>query len=132
MTDLPTTGNLRADTGQALARGRGDGGRPVNHEADTELNRWFGMNVRAELRARGWSSRELSRRSGASPSTFTRTKSGQGVALAVAVRIAAALDVPLAGLVKPVTCQRCSGRPPAGFTCQACGKGDPDAMEAAP
>jgi transcriptional regulator with XRE-family HTH domain len=35
--------------------------------------------------------------------------------------IAAALDVPPEQLLAPYTCERCDGRPPAGFTCRGCG-----------
>lgn len=97
----------------------------TNRNADADVNRWFGMHVLAELKSRGWSSRELARRCGCSASTFTRTGNGQGVALAVAVRIAVALGVPLGDLIVPVACERCLDRPPAGFICQACGTGAP-------
>ena len=97
----------------------------TSRQADADLNRWFGMHVRAELKSRGWSSRELSRRSGASASTFTRLKNRQGIALSVAARIADALGKPLGDLIVPATCERCLDRPPAGFTCQACGAGTP-------
>jgi lambda repressor-like predicted transcriptional regulator len=89
--------------------------------AEDNLNRWFSMRVHAELKARGWSSRELSRRAECSASTFTRVKQGRGIALAAAARIADALGMPLGDLIAPVTCTRCTGKPPAGFTCQECG-----------
>lgn len=84
----------------------GDAGAPAVtiRDADADVNRWFGVNVRAELKSRGWSSRELSRRSGASAST---------------------LGLTVDELVKG-SCTRCADRPPAGFTCGACGLPAPE------
>lgn len=89
--------------------------------SDLDVHRWFYMRVQAELRARQWPARELARRAGCSPSTFTRMGKGWGIALANAARIAEALDIPLVDMIAPIDCETCLGRPQAGFRCLSCG-----------
>lgn len=97
----------------------------IRREAGTvpasEVNRWFHVHVHAECKANGWSNRELARRAGCSVSTFTRLKEGDGIALAIAARVADALGKPLSDLLVPVSCGTCRDLPPQGFTCRKCG-----------
>ena len=92
------------------------------------VTRWFHLRVQAELRARSWSSRELSRRADCSASTFTRLRNDEGTSLEVAARIADALGIPLGDLIAPVRCEACQDAPPAGFDCQSCGAKGPAAQ----
>ena len=85
------------------------------------VNRVFGMRVREARTARGWSARELARKTELSPSTITRIEAAHATFLAYAVAVAEALGVPLAALLEPVSCARCLDHPPAGFTCRSCG-----------
>jgi transcriptional regulator with XRE-family HTH domain len=84
----------------------------------------FGGRVTQRRKALGWSLRDLGREAGGlAASTILRAERGDlaGVGLAVAVRIADALRVPLGDLVQSPACAECWDRPPEGFTCNACG-----------
>lgn len=90
--------------------------------SDREACRWFHIRVQDALRARGWSARELARRAGCDPSVLTRLGQGSDPGLATAVAIAGALGIPLGDMTAPVDCMTCHGVPPAGFTCNTCGR----------
>lgn len=77
--------------------------RAQNPEAPaaTTATGWFYANVQAELKARGWSARELARRAGLLPNALTRIGSGISPSLDRAAAIAGALGVPLGDLAGP-------------------------------
>ena len=96
-----------------------------------DIARVFGARVRRERIARGWSVRELAAKCGISFSTISRTECAisqsvhgrnEGIALTNAVAIAKALGVPLAELLTVPDCAACDDLPPAGFTCNQCGR----------
>jgi lambda repressor-like predicted transcriptional regulator len=63
------------------------------------VNGRFYASVRAELKARGWSARELARRAGMTPNFLTRTGQGHWIALESAATVADVLGVPLCDLI---------------------------------
>ena len=87
-----------------------------------DLIRDFGLRVGRERTTRRWSMQQLADKAGVSVSTVSRAERGNDVWLACAVRLAAALGVPLAALVAEADCAACGGLPPAGFTCRQCGR----------
>jgi transcriptional regulator with XRE-family HTH domain len=84
----------------------------------------FGRRVAAKRAERGWSMRDLCTRAGLAPapSAIKRLEDTGGVSLNTAARVARALGISLDGLLDP--CGQCGDKPPAGFTCQACGAED--------
>jgi transcriptional regulator with XRE-family HTH domain len=63
------------------------------------FNARFCAGVEAELEARGWSARELSRRSGLAHNALTFLRAGRWISLEHAARIARALEVPIDDLI---------------------------------
>lgn len=63
------------------------------------VNERFYVNVRAELKARHWSARELARRAGMTPNFLTRVYQGHWIALESAATVADVLGVPLCDLI---------------------------------
>lgn len=82
---------------------------------------WFSAHVRAALGARGWSLGDLSARTGDATGNLSQALNGTKCPLAIAGRIADALDIPFAEMVVPYTCRTCAGKPPKGFSCLECG-----------
>jgi transcriptional regulator with XRE-family HTH domain len=91
----------------------------------------FGTRVRRERMARGWSLRELAAKCDVSFSTIHRAEIAatqsvhgrdEGIGLMSAMKIAEALSIPLAELLTVPDCMACYGTPPAGFTCNQCGR----------
>lgn len=62
-------------------------------------NNRFCHRVEAEIEARGWSARELSRRAGVAHNMLTFLRAGGWISLEYAARIADALGMPLGDLV---------------------------------
>ena len=62
-------------------------------------NSRFCRRVEAEIEARGWSARELSRRAGTAHNMLTFLRAGRWISLEYAARVADALGVPLGDLV---------------------------------
>jgi transcriptional regulator with XRE-family HTH domain len=87
-----------------------------------ELTRVFAARILRERQARGWSLRDFAAKAGISASTINRAERGTGVWMSCAASIADALGIPLALLVTESPCPVCDGTPPAGFTCNACGR----------
>lgn len=81
----------------------------------------FGRAVREARTARGWRLQDLADATGIGIGSASRIENGTNVTLGTAGRIAAALGVPLAALLRPVACLDCVDAPPRGFTCQSCG-----------
>ena len=85
----------------------------------------FGARIRRERSSRGWSCAELAKKAGlgASHNSVSRIETAAGEpGLFRAAAVAAALGLSLDALLAPSDCGTCDGLPPAGFTCQACGK----------
>ena len=80
----------------------------------------FGRRVAAERGRRGWTTENLTAKSGVQRHTIYNLEHGkQGCQLDSAVKLAAALGISLDGLSGP--CERCGDRPAAGWTCNSCG-----------
>lgn len=84
-------------------------------------------NVRVLRKARGWSAQELTNRMTASGCTMKRTvlvnlENGRrdNVTIDELWTFSELFGVPVEQLVVPL-CETCSGVPPAGFICSACG-----------
>jgi transcriptional regulator with XRE-family HTH domain len=90
----------------------------------SDINDIFGARILRERTRRTWTLRDLAAQvPGLSYATVNRAETARGsISLANAARIAAALSIPLAELVCPVSCLRCDGRPWEGFTCGDCGR----------
>ena len=85
----------------------------------------FGARIRRERTRRGWSCAELAAKAGVGSghNAVSRIENAAGEpGLFRAAAIAAALGLSLDALLAPADCGTCDGLPPAGFTCQACGK----------
>lgn len=85
----------------------------------------FGKRVYATRTDRGWSMRDTGRAAGVNTSAVMRAERGDEIGLSTAVRIAGVLGISLYSLLQAPACQQCGDRPPAGFTCGACGTGGP-------
>jgi len=97
-----------------------------NSLSDDEIVRLFGARILRERTRRGWSLRDLDKRTGGKTSYSAINRAERAVSsisLATAARIAAALGIPLGELVAPPECSRCDGHPPEGFICGECGLG---------
>jgi transcriptional regulator with XRE-family HTH domain len=81
----------------------------------------YGQRLRRARRAKGWSIRELTVKSGLAHSTIVRAEQGQDPTLATFLALAAALEVPPAAMLADPSCGLCDGMPPAGFICSECG-----------
>lgn len=81
----------------------------------------FGRYMRHLRTGAGLSLRSLSGKCGVQQDALQRAEHGKTVTLPNAVRIAAALGVPLASMLEPPSCESCLGMPPPGFTCNECG-----------
>ena len=78
--------------------------------------------LRAAREARGWSQRELARRSGMpGTNTVSRAEGGHDIYLSSALAFAVALGTGLTELAGPFKCEQCGDFPPAGFSCNECG-----------
>jgi transcriptional regulator with XRE-family HTH domain len=95
-------------------------GRPRSDP--TEVTLAFGRHVRETRTALGWTLEELSARTGMGLGSLSRIENGFNLTLATAGRLAVALGVPLAALLRlaSVACGHCQDAPPRGFTCQEC------------
>lgn len=69
--------------------------------APTTPTGWFHANVQAELKARGWSARELARRAGITHNALSQIGKGNSPSLERAGAIAEALGMPLGDLIAP-------------------------------
>lgn len=91
----------------------------------TDVNRLFGERVHHERTRLGWTLRELGTKAGGfEPVSVMRAEKGAtDIHLSTAVRLAAALQISLDGLISQPACPRCEGKPPGGFICGTCGRG---------
>ena len=83
----------------------------------------FGRRLIRERESRGWSMRETGAKTGLSASTVMRAEVGQDCALSTAIALAAAYGLSIGDLLAEGPCDRCDGKPPAGFICGECGRG---------
>jgi transcriptional regulator with XRE-family HTH domain len=90
-----------------------------------DVNRLFGERVHHERTELGWSMRDLGVKAGGfDAATVMRAEKGTAdIWLSTAVRLAAALQVSLDGLVAVPACWQCEGEPPEGYICRECGRG---------
>jgi transcriptional regulator with XRE-family HTH domain len=84
---------------------------------------WFGKRIQRERERRGWSVRELARKSGVAASTPLRIEAGQDSSLSSAIAVSSALGLSLDVLLAEPGCGVCDGSPPGGFICSECGRG---------
>lgn len=89
--------------------------------ADIPAHVIFGIRMKRMHEARGWSLRELGRRSGVSNPMLSKIEHGGSCTLDIAAKIAGALRTTIDAMLSPWTCGQCIDSPPPGFTCQACG-----------
>ena len=85
----------------------------------------FGRRLIREREARGWSMREAGAKIGLSASTVMRAETGRDCALSTAMALAATYGLTLSDLLAEGPCDRCDGKPPAGFICAACAREGP-------
>ena len=90
-----------------------------------DVSRLFGERVHHERTELGWSMRDLGGKAGGlDAATVLRVERGEGdVMLSTAVRLAAALQISLDGVVSYPACWQCEGEPPEGYICRECGRG---------
>jgi HTH-type transcriptional regulator / antitoxin HipB len=91
----------------------------------------FGRRIARERKARGWSQVELARKAGlrASKLVSNYEAGASEPVLSNAAALARALGVSLDALIAPPGCETCDGIPPAGMTCNACGRSAVSAPE---
>jgi len=86
----------------------------------------FGALILRERTMRRWSVRDLAAASGVSLHAISRAERGlSDPCLSVALKLAGALGIDLSCLARQETCLNCYWNPPAGFTCNECGRGEP-------
>lgn len=91
----------------------------------TGVETTFAAHLKRLRAEQGLTFRQLAEKTGLAFSLIHRAEHGKGTSLYHAGRIADGLGVPLAAMLEPLTppsCSRCLDHPPAGFTCNTCGK----------
>lgn len=95
---------------------------------NTDATEAFRAALRAFRKARGLSAQAVSDQLTEAGHLITRTslsnyENGRSISISldIAVGIAQILDVPLADMLLAV-CDQCGNHPPAGFTCNICGR----------
>lgn len=89
----------------------------------------FASLLLRQRKALNWSVREVAGRTGLAVSAVSSAERGlRDIRLSSAVKLADVLDIELCDLVSEAgglrPCRACGNCPPAGFTCNACGRGE--------
>lgn len=81
--------------------------------------------LRSERQSRGWTQREMARKTGVSTAQITAWELGtRRITLEALEKLAAAFECEAWVLLKPVgPCRNCGGQPVPGFTCNTCRSG---------
>lgn len=83
---------------------------------------WLGGRIKRLRTGRGWSLRDLDRACGLSSSSLSKIEAGNDFTVSSAMVIAEAFGIPLTELLASPACDRCDGKPSAGFMCTDCGR----------
>jgi transcriptional regulator with XRE-family HTH domain len=83
----------------------------------------FAARLRRARLARHWTLRDLAERSGISSAGLSKIENSQAdPGLSTVARIARAFGMTVGQMVAESLCERCDDTPPAGFTCNECGR----------